>query len=102
MKVKDCLAIAGIAYRRLSAINKEIAKSETAFPKGPDFVDLSQEAAMCESVIAIARAFLSNCLLELSFNAQGRGMASPPDGLGGTRYDNGVHKEPLKRRRGSR
>ena len=101
MKTSECLTIAGIAHRRLQALNRQTKSQRGTFPNGSDNLDVPQEAAMCESMIATMRGLLAVSLLELSFTSKGRAIAKAPDALHGTEYDNGTHREPLAKRKGS-
>lgn len=93
MKISNYLTIAGTARRCLMEAESSIASAPTAFPKGPDDLQLLQEVAMCESILANARALLGAQMLELDFTAGGRAQAKAPKALKGSEYDQGFHRE---------
>ena len=101
MKTSECLIVAGIAQRQLLVLNRQTRKERGTFPNGPDDLNVPQEIAVCESIIAMMRGLLAGSLLELSFTSDGRAIAKAPDALSGTEYDNGTFREPRARRKGS-
>lgn len=96
MTIKSYLTIAGIAHRRAVAVRSAIAAEAVAFPKGPDDLHLIQEVAICEAIIANARALISGQMLQLEFTFEGRSRAITPEALRGGDYDQGAHDEPFK------
>jgi hypothetical protein len=93
MEIESCLAIAGTVHRRRLELESEVAESGTAFPKGPDYCNLAEEIAVCESIKASVRVLLAGHLLELDFNSNNRAVARAPSALKNTQFDRGSHQE---------
>jgi hypothetical protein len=93
MKIEDILMIAGKAYRRRAEVEQHIENGPGVFPKGNDDLFYAVELAQCDHLLASARALLVNHVLELSFDADGRALASTPSAISEEGFKDEIHKE---------